>query len=374
VAQAQFANLPDEAGVDVLVAMSPENFGYVSGANILTVRMIPPRQAFAVIPKRGAPQIIVCSIETAHAVEESWIEALTTYTEFKDEPVDVLARVLRDALGFDKGRLGIDLNWLPQRSFQRLQAQLPDVVFTDTSEVVARRRAIKTADEIAALRRVTEVTHRAVLDAMAASRIGDTELTMALRISNGMLANGADTVPFMCFGSGDATLPFHAPPGDRKVGPSEIIRFDLGGGFGRWWSDFARTYSTGDPTSEQKKTYRGLREIQEITIASARAGVKAEDVFRTCADAFKVRGLPFTMPHVGHSFGLELHESPMLRPGETTVLRPGMVLNIEPSTLDATGAAYHLEDLVVVTEGDPIFLSLGLAPMDIPVIGQRAAS
>lgn len=367
----RYSSLPSDAGVDVLVAMSPENFGYVSGAHISTVRMIPPRQAFAVLPRKGEPHVIVCSIEKAHAVEESWIPNLTTYTEFKEEPIDVLVRVLKSEYGLTSGTVGIDLNWLPQTAFARLQAALPNVTFVDTNQVVAKRRAIKAPDEIAALERVTKVTHRAVLDAMAESRVGETELQMALRISNGMLAGGADSVPFMCFGSGDATLPFHAPPGDRIVRESEVIRFDLGGGFGRWWSDFARTYVSSDPTEEQRKTYRGLREIQEITIDAARAGVLAEDVFFACARAFEERGLPFTMPHVGHSFGLELHENPMLRPGDKTVLQPGMVLNIEPSTSDDTGAAYHLEDLVLVTEGSPKFLSLGLAPTEIPTLGQR---
>ena len=66
-------SLPQRAGVDVLVAMSPENFAYVSGAHIITVRLVPSRHAYAVIPRDREPVLVVCSIEEAHAREESWI-------------------------------------------------------------------------------------------------------------------------------------------------------------------------------------------------------------------------------------------------------------------------------------------------------------
>ena len=60
----------------------------------------------------------------------------------------------------------------------------------------------------------------------------------------------------------------------------------------------------------------------------------------------------------------------MIRPGEDTVLAPGMVINIEPLTQDADGNLYHTEDLVVITEEGTRLLTHGLAPLEIPVLGQ----
>ena len=74
------------------------------------------------------------------------------------------------------------------------------------------------------------------------SRLGDTEKEMANRISKGIIDNGADTTLFMCFGSGPRTIFAHGAPTDRKPQESEIIRFDLGGRYGPYYSDFARLY------------------------------------------------------------------------------------------------------------------------------------
>ncbi len=76
------------------------------------------------------------------------------------------------------------------------------------------------------------------------------------------------------------------------------------------------------------------------------------------------------MPHIGHSLGVELHETPMIRPGEKRKLEEGMVINIEPLITDSAGETYHLEDLFVVTGSGPRLLTQGFAPRSIPVIGE----
>ena len=97
-----------------------------------------------------------------------------------------------------------------------------------------------------------------------------------------------------------------------------------------------------------------------------------EDVFFLSRDEFKKQGLKFHMPHVGHSFGIEAHERPMMRPGEKVPIQAGMAINIEPNVFDELNNFYHVEDLVEVTKEGARVLSLGLAPPELPVIGQPA--
>lgn len=362
-------SLPRLAEVDVLVAVSPENFTYVSGAWVLTVASIRPRHGYAIIPRDGDPVTLVCSIEENTMRDESWIEDIQTYTEFADEPVLKLAELLQ-ARGWDKGRIGIDLAYLPQSAYARLAEALPGATFVDTTETVAAVRAIKEPDEIEVLERAARATHAAVLEGMAASRLGDTEKMMADRIANGMVSRGADTGLFMCFASGERTRMAHAMPTDRVPQESEIIRFDVGARWSQWMSDFARTYSTGNPTQQQKDTYRSLVRVHKETIGAVRPGVTAEDLFYLCKESFGRHGIIFRMPHIGHSFGVELHENPMLRPGDKTRLRPGMVINIEPFVFDADRIGYHVEDLFVVTDDGYRLLTLGFPPEELPVLGQ----
>jgi Xaa-Pro dipeptidase len=361
--------LAPSLGLDAIVAMSPENFAYASGAFIMTVADIRPRQGFAVLPASGEPAALVCSIERTQMLDESWIRDVRVYTEFKDDPVGALAALLRDK-SITRGTVGIDLDYLPVSSYDRLKSALPDLKFVDTSANISSIRAIKSPAEVAYLEKSTKQTHHAVLDAMSASRLGETERQMANRIANGIINNGADGTRFIVFGSGLRSSHTHALANDRVPLKSEIIRLDVAGRYGAWCSDFARTYSSGEPTKLQRETYETLWQIETSTINMVRPGMAAEEPFFYCKEQFEKAGIKFTMPHIGHSLGVELHESPMLRPGEKAKLEVGMVLNIEPLITDSEGETYHLEDLFVITETGPRLLTLGFAPRQIPVIGQ----
>lgn len=364
--------LPSQLGLDAVVAVSPENFAYASGAFISTVRLIRPRLAFAVLPAKGEPFNIVCSIEESLTRDESWIPDVVTYTEFVDVPVEVLARELAGR-GLEKGRIGIDLDYLPAATFDVLKAAMPLAQFVNTTEDIAAVRVVKSESEIALIEAATRQTHKAVLDAMEASRQGDSEADMAQKIANNIINYGADGTLFMAFASGERTKhPHTTAQQDVLPRPGDIIRFDVGGTYGAFASDFARTYSAGEPTAEQKEVHAKLVRIQRETIEAVKPGVLAEDLFFLCKDLYARHDLPFTMPHIGHSFGVELHENPMLRPGDKTPLKAGMVINIEPMVRHTTGT-YHTEDLLVVTEDGYRLLTLGLAPEELPVIGRTVS-
>jgi Xaa-Pro dipeptidase len=363
-------SLISELGLDALVASSPENFGYVTGAHVPTARLLPTRHDFAVTTAAGAEFIVAINLEKNLLSAETDITDIRTYVEFADEPAERFAEELVNE-GIGSGRIGLDLKYLPADAVDMVRRALPNAKLVDTTASLGAFRAMKSDDEIAILERAAKSTHRAVLDAMQAARVGETEKVISDRIATNMLHNGADGTAFMCFGSGKYTHLFHASAFDWvTVSEGDIIRFDVGGNYGAWSSDFARTYSAGNPTELQKQTYSALIDIEVATIDMMRPGITAEDVYFFCRDQFRDKGLQFYMPHVGHSFGLELHENPMLRAGEKTVLKPGMVFNIEPSTFDDNRVAYHTEDLLVITETGNRLLTLGLAPRELPVIGQ----
>ena len=355
--------------LDALVCLSPENLTYVAGTHITTVKTMRARQAYAVLRRDAAPILIVCAIERSLAKAESWIEDLRLYTEFKDDPVAVFASAL-DKAGLTAGRVGLDLDYLPASSFERLRTLLPKLTMVNTTEAVAAIRAIKSAGEVALLERTGKDTHRAVLEALAESTLGDTEGAIARRIVHKLIDDGAIGLQHVHLASGPRSPHIHNLPGDDVPLPGEVLRLDVGGIYGAYCSDLARTYSTGNPSALQRETYRKLIEVQTETIAAMKPGVLAEDVFFTCKAAFERRGLPCTLPHIGHSFGIEAHEAPMMRPGDKTKLASGMVINIEPMTLDIEGNCYHTEDHVLITGVANRVLTLGLAPLEMPVLGQ----
>ncbi|WP_439360355.1 M24 family metallopeptidase [Bradyrhizobium sp. DASA03007] len=363
--------LPRELGIDAIVATSPGNFIYTSCVCLMSVSRL-RRQAFVILPAAGDPVALVATTERRQILEESWIKDVRTYTEFANDPADSLADVLV-SIRKNNGTVGLDLDYMPVATYARLVSRLPGIQFIDTGKHVAAIRAVKLPFEIELLEKAAKQTHRAVLEAMSSSGPGDTERVMANRVADGLLKEGAEEIAFLYFASGHRTSHNHPRPTDRMPSTGEIIRLDVGGKYGAWGSDFARTYSTGEPSLLQRETYQKLWDLHTSIINQIRPGVAAEDSYFFCEKQAEKLGLDFGMVWVGHSFGIENHEFPMIRPGEKTKLEAGMVFNIEPMVRDSDGAMYHLEDLFVVTDHGPRLLTLGFAPREIPVIGETIA-
>lgn len=359
-------------GLDAIVCMSPENFTYVAGVHVTTVENIRPRQAFAILTANGAAEAVVCGIEESLVKAESWIPDVSIYIEFKDDPVMALVATLKRRK-LESATIGMDLDYLPVSSYQRLVRTLPELRLVNTTEEVARIRCVKTPEEVALLERAAQDAHRAVLQVMSEARVGDTDRTLANNIIKKIFDAGANGTLHLHLASGERTPHIHNNPSDDATKPGEILRLDVGATYGAYLSDFARTFSTGNPSGLQKDTYRKLCEVQELVIAAMKPGAVAEDLYFLCKAEFETRGLPCTLPHIGHSFGIEVHESPMIRPGDMTRLEAGMVLNVEPMTIDSEGSCYHTEDLVLITPEGNRVLTLGLAPKEIPVLGTPMA-
>jgi Xaa-Pro aminopeptidase len=259
---------------------------------------------------------------------------------------------------------------MPVALYSHLARRLPDIKLIDAGKSFAEIRAAKSQDEIEVIERAARLTHQAALDAMAASRLGETERTMANRIAEGIVNGGADRLSHIIFTSGDRSSHSHGFPTGRVPLKSEIIRFDIGGRYGAWNSDFARTYSTGEPTQLQRETYGKLWEIYTSTIEMFRPEMPAEEPFLFYTEQVKKVGLNSQL-WLGHSLGVENHEYPMIRPGEKAKIEVGMVFNIEPYVRDPSGVTYEFEDTFVITEKGARLLTLGFPPREIPIIGER---
>lgn len=366
VARAQAA-LRDGADFDVVLATSYENVAYLSGAFIITQRSIPDRLGAVVIPREGPPAMVVCNIEESLARRDSRIADIRTYVEFEMSPVEAIASVLREK-GLERATIGFEARVLTAHYFEELKSRLPHANLRPADAFLNGLRMIKTEDEIALLERAALATDRTIRSAFESSGPGTPEKAVADAMAGGLQQNGADALAFLVLAAGPSAGIVHAAAQNRALERGDLLRCDIGGYFSGYYSDLARTAVVGRAAPQQRDIYRRLWEVHDEVIGQARPGVHAKDLFFACDQAFKRRGMEVSLPHIGHSLGIGLHEHPVLHPFNDTVLREGMVLAIEP-VYRTDGAIYHVEDLVAVTASGPRVLSRSADWSDLVVAG-----
>jgi Xaa-Pro dipeptidase len=353
----RFESLLAESDFDAVVASSLKNVYYTSGALIETQRRIPLRLALTVLPREGDPTFIVCNIEERHARDESPIEDIRTYVEFQESPIEMLADVLREK-GLDKKTVGIEKEHLMATYYEELLRRLPKVKLEAADNFFAEVRMIKTPPEIKVIKQAAIATEQAIFDAFVATKPGTQEKDLALKIQNNVISLGADSIRACVLGSGPNSLRTHHIPTEKPLLKGELVRLDFSAYFGAYASDIARMAVVETVSSTIQDVYKRYREIQRATIAQLKPGTRACDAYNYCKAAFEKAGMALHTPHIGHSTGVDGgHQEPMLHPNNQQELEPNMMFYVEPFFRDPNVGAYHVEDLVLITEEGPEILT-----------------
>jgi Xaa-Pro aminopeptidase len=116
-------------------------------------------------------------------------------------------------------------------------------------------------------------------------------------------------------------------------------------------SDMTRTVHVGAASQDERDLYRAVLDAQMSAIAACLPGAKLGDVDAAARDVLKQSKLDKYFTHsTGHGVGLEIHEPPRVAQGQKEVLRPGMVITIEPGVYLAGKCGIRIEDVVAITE------------------------
>ena len=94
-----------------------------------------------------------------------------------------------------------------------------------------------------------------------------------------------------------------------------------------------------------------MKQAQQAGVDAVRPGINVGEVDKAARKSLQNSGLAKYFTHsTGHGVGLEIHESPRVAAGQTEILRPGMVITIEPGVYVPGKWGVRIEDMVVVTE------------------------
>ncbi|HXJ96816.1 MAG TPA: type I methionyl aminopeptidase [Terriglobia bacterium] len=138
------------------------------------------------------------------------------------------------------------------------------------------------------------------------------------------------------------------PSARRRLQPGDIVSLDLGVIVDGYYGDSALTVPVGEIDEPARRLLRVTQECLQLGIEQAKAGNRVGDISAAVQEHAEGNGYSVVREFVGHGVGRALHEEPQVpnygRAGHGPVLKPGMVIAIEPMVNTGGAAVRVLED------------------------------
>jgi len=292
--------------------------------------------------------------ETRPAITVSYVAAADRLEEMTRRWTAQVADLLRQHNGGSR-RVGVErfnplaVMALEAEGFEVLDAQAP----------VERARAIKTPEELPAIRASIAATERAVARLREAIEPGISENALWSVLHASVIADGCDYVETRLLSSGHRTNPWFQETGGKTIQAGELVALDTDvvGCFG-YYADFSRTFfcGPGKPSDAQRRLYATAAEQVRRNIEAIRPGMSfrelSEKGWKIPEEYMKHRY--FVLAHgVGMTgeYPYVLHDVDFDASGYDGVIEPGMTLCVESFIgHESGGEGVKLEDQVLVTE------------------------
>ncbi|MEX4008664.1 ectoine hydrolase DoeA [Neoaquamicrobium sediminum] len=330
----------ERRGVDVLIVSDPSNMAWLTGYDGWSFYV---HQA-VIVPPQGEPiwygrgQDANGAKRTAYLGHENIIGYADHYVQSTERhPMDFLTQVLRDRR-LDGLAIGIEMDnyWFSAAAFAALQKGLPNARFVDVTALVNWQRAVKSPTEIDYMRkaaRIVEAMHARILDK---AEVGMRKCDLVAEIYDAGIRGvddfGGDypaIVPLLPSGA-DASAP-HLTWDDRPMKANEGTFFEIAGCYHRYHCPLSRTVFLGKPTEAFLDAEKATLEGMEAGLEAARPGNTCEDIANAFFAVLKKYGIVKdnrTGYPIGISYPPDWGERTMsLRPGDRTVLEPGMTFH-----------------------------------------------
>jgi Xaa-Pro aminopeptidase len=356
-------DLLEQAGIDVLVATSKHNVGYLLGGyRFFFFETMDPigisRYQPVFIYARGQAERSVYIGNKLETFEKQlnrfWTPVAETSWMTSIEAMQSAVSHIRK-MGVATARIGVEMPFLPLDAANVLQAAFAGSKLIDATMPLERLRARKTAAELALLKAASERVVASMQATFAAARPGMTKHDVVAQLRREETNRGLNFE--YCLISAGTSL--NRAPSDQVLAAGDIMSLDSGANYHGYIGDLCRMGSIGKPDSELTDLLAAIEAVQQAARKPIRAGARGGDVYVAAEAA--MHGSPL-LPHfdfLAHGMGLVSHEAPHLTgkgvvpypaTDEDRPLDSGMVISIETAILHPRRGFIKLEDTVVVTD------------------------
>ena len=249
------------------------------------------------------------------------------------------------------GKLGIEAESVTIAHQERLFQHLSHWQSVPTKHVVEDLRQIKDKEEIAQIRSAIAIAAGAFRHVRGQLQPLWNEMDICIQLEHQMRLRGAEDKSFpTIIGAGArAALPHGTPTTQTLKGQSHLL-FDWGCVVNGYASDLTRVVIF-TPHKKLRTVYETVLQAQEAAIAAIKPGKICEEIDAVARNFIMDAGFGKHFGHgLGHSIGLQIHEDPRFMPGDKTVLKPGMVLTVEPGIYLKGWGGVRIEDDILVTK------------------------
>lgn len=335
-------------GTECLLLSLGADLPWLSGYEAMPLE----RPTVLVVPADAPATLVVPLLEAPRVAADERLFGLRPWGESEDA-----VAIVADLVGGRTQLAVSDRCWAAL--LLALQGALPHARWRPASLVTGPLRAVKDAEEVAALAAASAAADRvaAALQAGEIALIGRREVEVSAEITRRLLAEGHDAVNFAIVASGPNAASPHHEPGERVIGAGETVVCDFGGtlrldpaGPG-YCSDITRTVITGPPEVEVAECYGTLRAAQQAAVAAVRPGVACEEIDRVARRMITEAGWgDYFIHRTGHGIGVEEHEAPWIVAGNAEPVVAGHAFSVEPGIYLPGRYGARIEDIVVATE------------------------
>ncbi|MFN3615369.1 MAG: M24 family metallopeptidase, partial [Rubrimonas sp.] len=274
-------------GIDVMLVTDPSNQGWLTGYDGWSFYV----HQGVVLPgdddpiwwgrrqdANGARRTVWMSDDRILGYADSYVQNPERH------PMEDLARHLRDR-GYARARIGVELDnyYYSAKAHAVLAAELPDARLVDATGLVNWQRLVKSAEEIAFMRKAAAISEKIVRTGIELARPGLRKNELVAEITRaGILGVGEDwgdypaIVPLTPSGL-DATAPHLTWNGD-PMRKGEATFFELSGCYRRYHAPLCRTVFLGTPPDDMMRAADALTEGLEAGLEAARPGNRACDI------------------------------------------------------------------------------------------------
>ena len=299
-------------------------------------------QAF-VLPISGDGALVAPGASVGQNIANTGL--VLTGPEFGSELVSALKEK-----GLAKKKLGlIGLDCVPAAQWGLANEKLPEARFDSADALLDELRAVKSDAEIQLISMADQAGKKAVAAGLEALRPGVAETEIETLMRRAARNAGVESIGRLEINSGGVIKPRAWPPaGDRVLAKGDLVVLELAGWAGGYAFCASGAGAAGRAEPAQADFLSRLKEATDWMTAKFQPGAEIWYVLSLHRDR-KI------FPSA-HGIGLDLCEKPFVPLGhrpEKPILRPNMVMSLEPSILDGGLGTLSARRTVLVTENGP---------------------